>query len=80
MPLYEYTCLDCNETFDVLRKFSEVDQGVRCLYCESENTARALSTFAVHGGTRTTTEPGPVQRTATNGGGCCSGGACGCAI
>ena len=78
MPLYEYTCLDCNESFDALRKFAEADDTIACLHCESENTVRGLSTFAVHGSSSTRSEP--IQQTTTNGGGCCSGGGCACGI
>lgn len=82
MPLYEYTCLDCNETFDALRKFSEADEPIACLHCEGENTVRGLSTFAFHG-TRTESNGNTLsaqQPSPATGGGCCGGGACGCAI
>lgn len=80
MPLYEYTCLDCSEKFDVLRKFDEADDPIDCLHCESDNTVRGLSTFAFHGA-GSTSESVPTQQTmSSNGGGCCGGGACGCAM
>lgn len=71
MPLYEYTCLDCRQSFEVLKKFSEADEPVACLYCESTNTVRHLPVFVVHssGGTSGRTESG----------GCaCGAGGCGC--
>jgi putative FmdB family regulatory protein len=46
MPLYEYTCQDCNERFEVLQKIGEGPEGVQCPRCESGNIEKEFSTFA----------------------------------
>jgi putative FmdB family regulatory protein len=43
MPLYEYYCEDCQETFEVLRSFSQADEPVVCGKCNSSHTRRAIS-------------------------------------
>jgi putative FmdB family regulatory protein len=43
MPLYEYYCEDCQETFEVLRSFSQADEPVLCDRCNSSRTRRAIS-------------------------------------
>lgn len=73
MPLYEYFCLDCRQTFDALRKFDQADEPIRCLACEGENTTRKLSLIAA-----------PVRMAgdgafAGTASGCgCGAGGCGC--
>lgn len=47
MPLYEYECEDCGETFETLVSAGKKDQTKTCPACGSENTERMLSTFAV---------------------------------
>ncbi|HBY98695.1 MAG: zinc ribbon domain-containing protein [Ardenticatenaceae bacterium] len=73
MPLYEYVCLDCLQTFDTLRKIGQADEPIRCLACGSENTTRKLSLIAAP--TRATGSgalAGPAS-------GCgCGAGGCGC--
>ncbi|MDQ7030743.1 MAG: zinc ribbon domain-containing protein [Ardenticatenia bacterium] len=72
MPLYEYTCLDCHRSFEMLRKFSEAEVPAPCPRCGSEETVRHLPVFVVHGSGNA--EAGP-----TAGGGCaCGAGGCGC--
>ncbi len=72
MPLYEYTCLDCRQTFEVLKKFSEADEPVACLHCESTNTVRHLPVFVVH-------SSGRISSGTESGGACaCGAGGCGC--
>jgi len=48
MPLYEYYCADCECKFEVLRSFSQADEPVSCVHCQSPNTRRALSLFAAY--------------------------------
>lgn len=50
MPIYEYACKQCNETFDHLaRTMSSTREAakVKCPKCGSDQTSRALSVFAV---------------------------------
>jgi putative FmdB family regulatory protein len=50
MPLYEYRCRRCGETFEKLRRMQDADRGLICPKCESEEVERLLSTFASSGG------------------------------
>lgn len=72
MPLYEYACLDCRSTFDMLRPMQWADTPVRCPACEGERTRRALSLVAARKSVEGTRTENPVS------GGCACGGTCGC--
>lgn len=50
MPIYEYQCEDCGRNFELLRRMSEADDGVKCPLCESERVKRQVSAFAARGG------------------------------
>ena len=47
MPIYEYTCKQCNGKFDQLVRTMGGEPKVKCPACGSERTARNLSVFAV---------------------------------
>lgn len=47
MPVYEYTCEKCDQRFDRLVRSMSSESKPACPACGSEQTARALSTFAV---------------------------------
>lgn len=49
MPLYEYRCQSCGETFEKIRRMQEADREVECPRCESEEVERLFSTFATGG-------------------------------
>ena len=49
MPLYEYHCPTCGETFDQLVRFSEADQMPVCPSCGGEETRKKISAGAVIG-------------------------------
>lgn len=49
MPIYEYRCQECGKLFEMFRRFSDADSGVRCPDCESEQVRRVLSSFAASG-------------------------------
>ncbi|NLX35293.1 MAG: zinc ribbon domain-containing protein [Chloroflexi bacterium] len=52
MPVYEFRCIDCGETFDKLYRQMISAQGAEappCPACGSVNTSRLVSSFAVHG-------------------------------
>ncbi|MFQ5408134.1 MAG: zinc ribbon domain-containing protein [Anaerolineales bacterium] len=73
MPLYEYYCSDCKDTFDALRPMAEADAAIACKACEGEHTARVLSVFFARSAA---SDGGTVQNL---GGGCaCGNGMCGC--
>ncbi len=46
MPLYEYRCANCGQTFELLRRMGDADRDLACPKCESEEIERLLSTFA----------------------------------
>ncbi|MCU1392397.1 MAG: FmdB family transcriptional regulator [Ilumatobacteraceae bacterium] len=74
MPLYEFRCKTCDDTFEVRRSMSESDLPAPCP-SGHENTARLLSVFASVGG-GTGGSAGPAPSMPSTGGGC--GSACGC--
>jgi len=72
MPIYEYQCSDCRQTFEVRRCFSEADLPISCSNCKSNNTHRLLSKFYAQ-------SAGSPSLSSTGHSGCggCSGGSCG---
>lgn len=50
MPIYEYTCQSCDHRFEQLVRTMAGGQDVKCPACGSDQTARALSVFAVSSG------------------------------
>lgn len=72
MPMYEYACGACAQTFEELVPISG-DIAVACPDCGSKRTERLLSTFQR---VRSGRAPAPAA-VAAGGGGCCGGG-CGC--
>lgn len=46
MPIYEYRCQQCEETFDKIRSFSDADAPVQCPHCQQEGAERMISAFA----------------------------------
>jgi putative FmdB family regulatory protein len=49
MPLYEYRCRDCGQSFEMLRKMADADRDLICLKCHSEQVERLFSAFATGG-------------------------------
>jgi putative FmdB family regulatory protein len=71
MPLYEYYCQRCNETYELLRPMSSSDQAGTCPQGHGGGT-RTLSVFAA-------VSKGEGGASMPSGGGCgCGGGGCGC--
>ena len=52
MPMYEFACAECDQTFEKLLNFSQADTQQRCPCCGSQETKRQLSSFAVGGSAR----------------------------
>ena len=46
MPLYEYVCLNCGKSFELMVGFSENKEQKECPSCKSIHTNRLISTFA----------------------------------
>ena len=49
MPIYEYRCRRCGETFEKLRSMKDADKSLRCPKCNAEEVERQLSGFATGG-------------------------------
>ena len=47
MPLYEYSCENCGETFEELISLRDRDSQRVCPTCGSEQVQRLISAFAV---------------------------------
>jgi putative FmdB family regulatory protein len=45
MPIYEYECTECGNTFSRLQNIGASADGIRCPKCKSENLERLLSSF-----------------------------------
>lgn len=76
MPLYEYFCPTCKDTFEQLRPAQKADEATTCPACRQTASQRVLSLFAssVKGEGADAAMPMSMPM----GGGCCGGGACGC--
>lgn len=75
MPLYEYFCPTCNDTFEQLRPAQKADEAVACPACQQTAAQRVLSLFA---STVKSENGAPMPMSMPMAGGCCGGGACGC--
>jgi putative FmdB family regulatory protein len=72
MPLYEYHCEDCSETFEKL--VINKQQEITCPKCSSKKATILFSVFAA---SKSGASPSPSGGFSGGGGGCCGGG-CGC--
>lgn len=78
MPIYEYYCADCKDSFDARRPMSKADTAIQCKNCESVRTSRMLSLFAVGSSSSSRSSVTPPAPSRGSGGGGCCGGMCGC--
>ncbi len=46
MPVYEYTCRDCGERFELLHRSQLSRPSAACPHCESRRVSREFSVFA----------------------------------
>jgi len=69
MPIYEYKCLDCGQTFETMRSMKDADAPVACSKCQSQQTSRLLSKFAAQSG-------GKILAGGGDSCGSCAGGSC----
>jgi putative FmdB family regulatory protein len=82
MPLYDYRCRECDQTFELRRAIAEADREVTCP-CGHASVIRLLPAFAATGrasagsGSGSAGTFGSFAPTPSAGGGCC-GGSCGC--
>lgn len=56
MPIFEYRCKNCDQTFEELIRSSDAGR-VKCPHCDSKRTERQLSVFAA----RTAESPTPTS-------------------
>jgi putative FmdB family regulatory protein len=49
MPIYEYRCNTCGESFERLVRFSETEKTQECPSCQSEDTQKQLTMPASFG-------------------------------
>ncbi len=45
MPIYEYECRNCKETFEVIQKSGEGNEELCCPKCNADKPERLLSAF-----------------------------------
>lgn len=50
MPYYDYTCFDCNDSFEAKRSFAEAHIPAACPDCQGENTKKRLTRINVNEG------------------------------
>lgn len=75
MPMYEFTCQDCEKTFEELIFTASDENEVSCPSCHSAKVAKQLSAFSVGG-----SDAGYGGADFGGGcstGSCCPGGTCG---
>lgn len=58
MPLYEYRCQNCGQTFEQLVSFSQSERVFTCPHCASEDTRKQISTVAAFGRNGSSTSGG----------------------
>ena len=51
MPLYEYSCQECGESFDKIVSFSESDKLPTCPICGARKTRKKITAGAFLGAT-----------------------------
>ena len=74
MPVYDYRCLDCDATYDVLHKVKEIKDDIVCPSCGSRNSKKLMSVTAVSMGSGS---PSSSSSGSSCDSGTCCGGACG---
>jgi putative FmdB family regulatory protein len=72
VPLYDYRCRTCGDTFELRRPMTEADGPAACP--QGHGDAVKLLPLVAVGGRATGSDVAPAP---PGGGGCC-GGACGC--
>ena len=73
MPIYEYTCPDCELTFELMRPLREADKDAACPRCHKQ--ARRIMSACV---ALTRDSSGLTSRVSGSGGSCasCASGSC----
>jgi putative FmdB family regulatory protein len=50
VPIYEYVCSKCGESFEKLVRSTSSEVEVRCPRCDADKVARKISVFGFSGG------------------------------
>ncbi|MFU8826354.1 MAG: FmdB family zinc ribbon protein [Brevefilum sp.] len=45
MPIYEYTCQDCQTNFEIIRRMQDADAPLTCEHCQGTYVKRGISLF-----------------------------------
>jgi len=45
MPIYEYQCRGCGQTFEKLQKMDEGQSSIKCPHCGEKKAERVFSSF-----------------------------------
>lgn len=71
MPIYEFRCSSCNESFELLKMGKDNSLETRCPYCSSDAFERIISTvsYSMSGGSGKARQASVQTRN-------CAGGAC----
>ena len=69
MPIYEYSCKNCDNRFEKLLKSMSDSEVVPCPKCGSKKTEKELSVFAV-GAEQARTPARPACQSCASAGGC----------
>lgn len=77
MPVYEYTCGDCAQRFDLYVPHRTLSDTVACRHCGGTNVRRLVSTFAMVGAGAGVESAFDAGESADAGGSCGVGGCCG---
>jgi putative FmdB family regulatory protein len=61
MPIYEFKCDDCQQTFESLVLIASAVDSIRCKHCNSSHIKRILSVTSNSSGTKTTIPAGALS-------------------
>jgi len=59
MPIYEYSCSECNETFSLLQSVYPESKNTQCPRCGSGKVKKVISAFSCSSGTGSGSLPAP---------------------
>ncbi len=61
MPVYEFTCADCGETFEIISSLADRDEKAVCPACSGRDVKPVFSSVSL-GGSRSSVNPGVFVR------------------
>jgi putative FmdB family regulatory protein len=59
MPYYQYSCRTCGQSFEKKLPMSQANETQACPCCQSRETRKKLSSFALTGASRAISNPAP---------------------